>query len=298
MASEMKKLNLPYEYTLCAVCGNDNTVIKFKIRLQDKKLSNLWLDSIRYQVNGQETIVICKACGLVYVNPRPILNPAIATYTAEQERCYFEQSYQLRLFAYQKLVHQFPEWLGRNVQTLLDIGCGDGVLLEVAQQAGIQSVGTEISHTLNHLVRDRLGENAIVSSDLNKLQESYDVITLINVLEHARAPDKLLKAANRLLKPDGILVVHVPNFGGLPARLYGAKWRHIEPLEHLYYFTGQTLKKLMHQVDLEPISRFNLIISKGFRGKIQCALGKLGMYLDNGLGIVARPMRSDRLPDS
>lgn len=289
MSAQVKRLSPRREYVRCALCGQDNTVVKYRIRTGRSKLSSVWLDGIQYQIDDTETIVACKICGLVYVNPRLAPSPRIAAYSVEQEQAYFESSREMRWSAYSNLIHQLPGWLGRKVQTLLDIGCGDGVLVEVARQANITSVGSEISESLIHLVRQRLGEETVVPSDLTQLPEAhYDVITLINVLEHLRNPGDMLENSARLLKPDGILLVHTPNQGGLPARLYGAKWHQIEPLEHFYYFSAQTLAALMRKASLEPFDRFNLVVSQGLRGQVQRFLGKMGVYVDNGLGIVAR----------
>jgi 2-polyprenyl-3-methyl-5-hydroxy-6-metoxy-1,4-benzoquinol methylase len=289
LSYKAKQLNLKREWVRCALCGRDDTKVKFKIRSRDSKLSSVWVNGIQHQIDDTEIIVICRACGLVYVNPRLASGPDIATYSIEQELAYFEGSRDVRLSAYRDLVRRLPHWLGRDVQTLLDVGCGDGVLVEVARQAGIESMGSEISDTLIRLVRERLGEEAIIPGDLAELPVAqYDVITLINVLEHLRNPGKMLETSNRLLKPGGITLVHVPNLGGLPAKLYGARWHQIEPLEHFYYFTAKTLRALMRKAELEPVGRFSLIVSKGLRGKAQCFLGGMGVYLDSGLGIVAR----------
>ena len=284
-----KTESLRYEYVHCALCGEDNTKVKYKIRARDSKLSGVWINGLWHQSDNVETIVACKTCGLVYVNPRLSPSPDVATYSTEQELAYFDRSREFRLLAYRSLIRRLSLWLGRDAQTLLDIGCGDGVLVEAARETGIESAGTEISDMLISVVRGRLGEGAIISGNLADLPaDYYDVITIINVLEHLRDPAEMLKASARLLKSDGILLAHTPNLGGLPARLYGAAWYHVEPLEHFYYFTARTLMMLMQKVGLRPIGRFNLVTSKGLKGKVQHALGKMGIYLDNGLGIIAQ----------
>ncbi|MBC8076308.1 MAG: class I SAM-dependent methyltransferase, partial [Chloroflexales bacterium] len=116
----------------------------------------------------------------------------------------------------------------------------------------------------------------------------YDALSLINVLEHVHQPAAMLQTAARLLRPGGVLLVHVPNFGGLPARLRGARWHQIEPLSHLYYFTYRTLAAMLRQQGLEPIARFSLVVAGGARGLAQRLLDRAGVYFDSGLGVVAR----------
>ncbi|MGD2148946.1 MAG: class I SAM-dependent methyltransferase [Anaerolineae bacterium] len=239
-------------------------------------------------------MVECGKCGLVYVSPRIAAAGRLSTYSLEDEIEYFQSTRERRELAYRDLVRRLPEWLGRDVRTLLDIGCGDGALLEVARQADIESAGTEISEVLRRAVQSRIGKDAMVCADLNRLPaHRYDVVTLINVLEHLPNPYETLQSASRLLTPGGVLLVHVPNLGGLPARLRGANWHHVEPLTHLYYFTARTLKALMARAGLKPVGRFSLITARGLLAELQGVVQKAGLYLDNGLGVVAQPGRAN-----
>lgn len=280
-------INLQHEYINCALCGIDSTDILYQINTQKCKLSSLWIDDICYDIASIETIVKCKTCGLIYVNPRRLVASNICPYSPIQELYYFQKTYPQRWRAYTRLVHLLPHWLGYHPQTLLDIGCGDGALIEVARIAGINSHGVEISPSLIRLVQARLGIDSVVS-DLTCLPDKfYDVITIINVLEHTPEPIKVLQESKRLIKPGGMLLVHVPNIGGLPARLTRARWHQIEPLEHFYYFHEHTLNHMLMKVGLEPKRRFSLITSSGIKGTLQSLLNRSGIYLDNGLGILA-----------
>ncbi len=281
-------LNLKREYVRCALCGEDDTTVKYKLNTQGIRFSRVWINGIKHQVQGPEFLVSCKTCGLVYVNPR-LPRPGIRTYSLEEEMAYFDGTRGARRAAFRDMLQQIPFWMGREARSLLDIGCGDGVLLEAARSKGIECIGTEISETLVRLVRARLGEHAILSGSLDDLRESgFDVVTLINVIEHVEDPSAVFKIAARLLKPDGVLLAHTPNLDGLPARLYGARWYHIEPFNHLYYFTHRTLAQMMQRNGLEPIGLFSLVISKGMKQAVQRLLTKGGICLDNGLGVVGR----------
>ena len=274
----------------CALCGGNDTRVRFRVRSQTPRW--VWVDDVRYEVTGQETVVECRKCGLVYVSPRIAASARLSTYSLQDEMEYFRRTRERRELAYKDLVLRLPEWLGRDVHTLLDIGCGDGALLEVARQARIEGVGTEISEGLRRDVQSRIGKDAIVCADLTRLPaHQYDVVTLINVLEHLPNPYEILQSASRLLTPGGILLVHVPNLGGLPARLRGASWRHIEPLTHLTYFTARTLKALVARAGLKPVDRFSLITARGLLAQLQGVFEKAGLYVDNGLGVVAQSGR-------
>jgi 2-polyprenyl-3-methyl-5-hydroxy-6-metoxy-1,4-benzoquinol methylase len=282
-------LSIKREYVRCALCGEDRTRVRYTIDIQSRQLSQVRWRGQEYQLQGDETIVQCAVCGLVYVNPRLPVDADMMPYTIEHELAYFQATRAQRQVAYRALLAQLAGWVGAPVRTLLDIGCGDGVLLEEAHRVGIASTGTEISAVLLRLVRERLGNAVTVTDDLEALPSAhYDVVTLLNVLEHATDPLALVDIALQRLRPGGILLVHVPNLHGLPARLRGARWQHIEPLGHLYYFSPRTLGMLLAKAGLQPLGRFNLVVAQGIRASLQRGLGALGLYLDNGLGMVAR----------
>lgn len=277
---------LRYEHVSCILCSKDRTRLRFS---KKSNPARVWIDGAPCEINHIESVVTCENCGLTYVNPRLVKDSNVATYSFEQELAYFESTYDLRYRAYKDLVRRLPLWLGREVNTILDIGSGDGVLIEVARESGIETLGTEIRESLIQLNQKRLGKNAVIFQDESQLPVSYyDIVTMINVLEHLPNPVSMLQLALRVLKPGGILVVHVPDFGGIPARVQGAHWRHIEPLEHLYYFTFKTLRTLMCRVGFSSFARFGLLTSDGVKGKVQCLFEKVGLHVDNGLGVVAR----------
>lgn len=282
--------NLEREYVRCALCGGDNSKIKYAVDTKRIRLAKVWMNGVEQTLCGTEIIVACKTCGLVYVNPRLVRAPGLRTYSVEEEMEYFTATSAARQRAFEEMVCSIPRWLGRQPHSLLDIGCGDGLLIQVAKAKGIESAGTEISEPLLWLVRRRVGEKAVFSGDGTNLPEhSFDVVTLVNVLEHVTDPAAILRTAARVLKPDGVLMVHTINMGGLPAQFSGARWYQIEPFNHLYYFTEKTLRRQMLAVGLEPMGRFSLVISSGIKARFHHLLASRSIYLDNGLGIVARP---------
>lgn len=277
------------EYVNCALCGADSTRLLYAIPLQTRLLSSLWVHGQQIDLHETATVVACRRCGLYYVNPRWVFDATVTGYTEAMEQAYFAHTYAARQQTYQRFVRTLPHWLGRKVDRLLDIGCGDGVLLEAADATGIACTGTELSPHLQQTLREKYqGRIAIWDSLEAMADQTFDVITLINVIEHVAAPQELLATLATQLSPAGLLFVHTPNAGGLPARLRGAQWSQIEPLGHLYYFTAQTLHALLQKNGLEPIGRFHLAVSGKVKGSIQEGLGRMGLYLDNGLGIVAR----------
>lgn len=277
------------EQVKCALCGADQTRLLYTIPLQTKLLSNIWVKGEQVALHETATVVACVRCGLQYVNPRYQFDDTVMAYTDAMEERYFAATYTARQQTYGAFVRRLPHWLGCGVQHLLDVGCGDGVLLEAAASAGITCVGVEQSKTLQQRLREKYQGRIIIADAVETLPAThFDVITLLNVIEHVAAPHELLALLWTKLSPGGILFVHTPNAGGLPARWQRAQWSQIEPLGHLYYFSAQTLGALLQKSGFDPIGRFHLAVSGRLKGMIQAGLGRLGIYVDNGLGVVAR----------
>lgn len=278
----------------CNLCGGDEQEVVYLVDSQKVQLKTLLRNNIEYALHSQESIVRCNACGLIYVNPRLATHSDIETYSDEAETLYFANTRMQRTKAFTHVIERLPHWLGHSPQTLLDIGCGDGLLVELGQAAGISCAGTEQRESLCQQVRAQLGDSAIVSSDITQLASaSYDVVCLLNVIEHLRQPKEMIDEIYRLLKPGGILLIHAPNMGGIPAKLQRESWNQIEPFEHFYYFTVKTLNQMLADVGFEPIGRFSLFTASGAKEILQRMLAKMNIYVDNGLGVVSRrPNRS------
>ncbi|MCS6842036.1 MAG: class I SAM-dependent methyltransferase [Roseiflexaceae bacterium] len=282
------------EYISCPLCGADDSRLVYAIDMAKVKLSTVWIDGQSCTVTEPARIVECHRCHLRYVNPRIALRPGQMPYSIEHENEHFARSYEARLLMSRNLVSELPRLLGRRPSSLLDIGCGDGVLLDVALDQGIRCAGIEVSSNLLSQLRARFRERAIIASDVSLLPDDvYDVVTLISVLEHVHEPYQVLNAALSRLAPDGALIVNVPNSAGIPARLYGPRWDQIEPLAHLFYFTAQTLTAMLERAGLRVTRRFTMtcrmdLTRRDALSSLRRAAYWIEMYLGTDLGLVAR----------
>jgi ubiquinone/menaquinone biosynthesis C-methylase UbiE len=116
-------------------------------------------------------------------------------------------------------------------KTLIDIGCQYGVFSFKMREAGAQVVGLEISERWVDRCRREAAEKpeyndvSFVKGDAQVLpfeDESFDVALCLEVIEHTVSPGRALKEINRVLKPDGILVLGTPNASSYYVRLYYA----------------------------------------------------------------------------
>ena len=113
-------------------------------------------------------------------------------------------------------------------------------------QWGLQ--GIEISPQAAELAQSRGLDVRVGSLDQIQFEkESFDVVTLWDVLEHLHDPSKAVAEIFRILKPDGILVFRVPNLDSWDYRLFKRFWSGFETPRHLTIFNRATLQSLLEK---------------------------------------------------
>ena len=130
---------------------------------------------------------------------------------------------------------------------LLEIGCGTGEFLHVAQQMGHRVTGLDTSPEVARYVGERYREVDIAVGDLSETQfaaGSFDVVAAFHVLEHVPDPGNLLAQVFPLLRPGGILYVRVPNLDSWYRRALGRNWWGF-CVEHMSHFTAQSLARAL-----------------------------------------------------
>jgi SAM-dependent methyltransferase len=135
-----------------------------------------------------------------------------------------------------EIVSSFDEY--RLLNRWLDVGFGAGALMRAAAGRGWSVAGTEMSPSATEAVR-ALGFEVHLAQvqDLDLPGGSFDVISMVEVLEHVPDPDALLSAAARLLRPGGALYATTPHARGISARIMGTGWSAVSPPEHLQLYS-------------------------------------------------------------
>jgi 2-polyprenyl-3-methyl-5-hydroxy-6-metoxy-1,4-benzoquinol methylase len=132
---------------------------------------------------------------------------------------------------------------------ILDIGAGTGDFLSVAKQNGWQAVGVEPSDKAKAIA---LKKEVVFVEDTAELEnQSFDVISMWHVLEHVPNLDNQIKELKRLLKPNGSLIVAVPNFKSFDAKYYGAFWAAYDVPIHFWHFSKKAIKTLFEREGME-----------------------------------------------
>jgi SAM-dependent methyltransferase len=134
---------------------------------------------------------------------------------------------------------------------LLDVGCAYGFFLQEAKPffdvSGIELAQDAADHCRRSGLDVLTGE---AEPELLRRLGSFDVITLLDVIEHLPSPLATVETLAQHLNPGGILVVTTGDFGSFSARLAGARWRLMTPPQHLWFFSQAGMRRMMTQLGL------------------------------------------------
>ena len=152
-------------------------------------------------------------------------------------------------------------WNGRRGLRVLDAGCGFATTSERIQKLGNEVTGIEESAIACEVAGTRIAR--IVQADLQQADlgdEQFDVLIFADVLEHVPWPVGVLRKYLRWLKPDGSVILSLPNVGLWSVRfahLFGS-WQYEETgvldRTHLRFFTRKSAKWLLGECGLEPVT--------------------------------------------
>ena len=132
---------------------------------------------------------------------------------------------------------------------ILDIGAGTGDFLNVAKQNGWETIGVEPSDKAKAIALKK--EVPFVEETTSLESHSFDVITMWHVLEHVPDLDSQIKELKRLLKPNGSLIVAVPNFKSFDAKYYGAYWAAYDVPIHFWHFSKKAIQSLFQKENIQ-----------------------------------------------
>jgi len=166
----------------------------------------------------------------------------------DSKKSLFDKVYQLvknyTLKKKLKLINSFKT----EEKTILDVGAGTGDFLKVCKTGGWKITGIEPSDKAREYAESK---NIVLYENLNQVENNqFDVITLWHVLEHIPNLVEYIKQLKKLLKPNGVLIIAVPNHKSFDAKHYKEFWAAYDVPRHLWHFSKTAISKLFSLVDM------------------------------------------------
>jgi len=230
---------------------------------------------------GKIRLVRCGRCGLRYLDPQPDPDEMAPFYASEyyggEETKFVASVERWRARLARRRARRLARGLPRGGR-VLDVGCGDGRLLEAFAALGFKGVGTERAgrrpRALGALAGVDICPGDLTDTDL--APDQFDLCVYWHVLEHLHDPLASLGEARRVLRPGGRLVVAVPNIDSLQARWSGAAWFHLDLPRHLFHFTPASLAALLARAGFRVDRIGHHSLEQNPFGILQSVLNRLG----------------------
>lgn len=204
-----------------------------------------------FLVSGEEfSLIPNEKFGFLETYPRPGSEDLPSYYESKSYISHTDTKNGLLPFLYQtvkkyslKKKARLIKKLNSGVGDLLDIGAGTGDFLMSASVRGWNVSGVEPSEAARKVAMDK---GLLLRPSIDELEGQYfDVITLWHVLEHIPDLEESLQKIQSLLKPNGVLIVAVPNLNSWDANYYKSYWAAFDVPRHLWHFSKTSLMKLI-----------------------------------------------------
>ncbi|MDR2816601.1 MAG: class I SAM-dependent methyltransferase [Proteiniphilum sp.] len=240
--------------TNCPVCGSDDL----------KKV----FDAVDHFSSGEVFPVCdCSHCGFRFTNNFPSEDTIGKYYDSPDYISHSDSRKGLR----NKLYHYFRKRMLKkkvdlvaahatgNPIRLLDIGCGTGYFLQAAQERGWIVSGVEKDEKARERATVRSG---LKINDENSFREiknaSFDAVTLWHVLEHLEKLNETISKIRKIITPEGIVVLALPNCRSYDARFYKEQWAAYDIPRHLWHFAPDAVEKLLATHHLKIVKKIRM----------------------------------------
>jgi len=271
-----------------------------------------------FSVPGQWNIRQCSdaACGLHWLDPQPLetdIAQAYQSYFTHQTDTNMKQrtqkyikddclalhyGYHVKsiglaqhaagLFAYLAPFHQGgADTRARLLSSLprgrtLDVGCGDGQLVEFIQGLGWRAEGVDFDRVAVEIAKSKgLTVSVGMLREQHHPDDSFDTIILSHFIEHVHDFAALLLECRRILRTGGRILILTPNADSWAHRKFGSAWFALDPPRHLHIFTNQSLRALVERSGLKVHSATISLRNLGTIITGSCAIRDTGRFNSN-----------------
>ena len=234
------------------------------------------------------TLVKCASCGAVFTNPR-VPEREIGKYYPPQYGPYAEALANRVIGLVKRLLGRlYPTHFRRvervllrsRVRRVLELGPGNGALLQSLQKAGFDVTGIDTdARCVERMRAQGIACHQGTLDDTEHLLGTYDAVIMCHVLEHLYDPSRVLHTVHSHLRDGGVLYLTIPNIASVEARLFGKYWIGLDVPRHITHF------------DLRSLTR--LLAEAGFRIRLANDLPFPSSFVES-IGLVA--MKGGRMP--
>jgi 2-polyprenyl-3-methyl-5-hydroxy-6-metoxy-1,4-benzoquinol methylase len=239
-------------YSHCPVCNNE--ILQSVFTVKD------------YTVSQQDFMVMeCPQCTLRFTQNVPDTVAIVDYYKADTYISHTNTSKGLIHSIYKrvrkktlrqkrKLIEAITEMKQGN---LLDIGAGTGAFVKEMKNAGWGVTGLEPDKDARAVALSDFSTPLLPIEELLHLEKGFfNAITLWHVLEHVHDLNGYLDTLKNLLKPNGKLIIAVPNYTAKDAAIYQQHWAAYDVPRHLYHFSPKAMQLLVEKHNMKIVTHY------------------------------------------
>lgn len=231
----------------CPICGS-------------KKLEKSFQTKDYFLTQEEFNICRCKKCDFHFTSPRPKATHLSPYYKSDEYISHSNSNKGLFGFLYQRvrkitllrkylLINNF-----RRGNSILDIGCATGQLLQEFKSRGWDCVGIEPDLDARSLAEKKYHLKVFGEEGIGLLEDSsFDVISMFHVLEHVSNIDERMNDLKRLIKANGYVFIALPNIESWDAQHYKEFWAGLDVPRHLYHFKKDNVKQLFENYNFKIV---------------------------------------------
>lgn len=172
---------------------------------------------------------------------------------------YYVERYLTKLKArprYTRLIRYLKKYV--KTGRLLDVGCGVGYFLAHAERY-YETYGIDISPTAIQYAKKNTKTSILKVSSVTNLpfkNNFFSIVTALDVLEHINNPLNALRETNRVMKPEGLLLIRVPNIASLGRTIKKEEWYGFKDPTHVSLLSRQEWYNIIRKSGFEVVDMF------------------------------------------
>lgn len=215
-----------------------------------------------HSVSGEDFELIQNSeYGFLETSPQPSKEKLPDYYQSEDyishtdsKRNLFEKVYHLVRKSSLKKKLKLIDFFSKADKNILDVGCGTGDFLQIAQENNWNVSGIEPNEQARNIANKKTNNSVFEAEELLKFKaDSFDVITLWHVLEHLPNLEEHISIFKKLLKSNGTLIIAVPNYKSFDAKHYKQFWAAYDVPRHLWHFNQDSISKLVLKETMQVV---------------------------------------------